>query len=256
MIQDNPLHYSIGTRVRNGHLIDLLDPGPDDRVLDVGCGTGYFADLFSNKGAEVWGVDADPYSVNVARIMLKDRVKVSGAESLPSEDNFFDKVLCSEVLEHIYDDNSAIREICRVVKPGGSVVIAVPSYEGVFGAKIKSICHEHECGLESHARDGYSRTELVTLLEKNGLKVETSLYTMVFFVEMIMGLLKLGYSWKSSSKHLHSQADLIHVKDSWWVKAFALILPMLLLVGKMEDVLLAPLLKGHMLIVKCTATDG
>lgn len=249
MIKNSPFHYSIGTRVRNSYLLKFLQPKRGDRILDVGCGVGYFADLLTEKGAEVWGVDLDRDSIRVARLVLSERVKFASAESLPFDDNSFDKILCSEVLEHISDDKKAIREILRVVKPGGRILITVPSPNGLFGNKIKRICHENDKGTERHVRDGYSKEEIIALLERCGARVEKSYYTMVFIVELIMGLTKLIYSLKSSEKNLNSQASVYAIKDSFLLKVCRTIFPVLILFAKCEDTLLSPIIKGHMIIL-------
>ncbi len=96
------------------------------RVLDVGCGIGFYTRRLQECGAEAYGVDVDPDKVAKAREIVPN-VEVAPAEKLPFPDDFFDAVLSHEVLEHVDDDRQAVAEAIRVLKPGGRLVIFVPN---------------------------------------------------------------------------------------------------------------------------------
>lgn len=251
----SPFHYSIATRVRNPYFKRFLKPTSGDLILDIGCGVGYFSELLSALGGRIWGIDTDPLSITTASKTVEGQFALGRAESLPFRDNSFDKLLCSEVLEHILDDNQAISEIQRVAKQGATVVFTVPSPEGIFGAKIKSICHGHEGaheghGGEAHQRDGYTRKELQRLLEDHGIVVEEMRFTMIALAEILMGITKLAYSATSGKAHLASQSEVIQVSESRMLKTYGKALPIITGLARIEDRILAPLLKGHMLVVK------
>ena len=53
MLKNSPFHYSIATRIRNSYILKYLLPEQEDKILDVGCGVGYFAELLSDCGCEV-----------------------------------------------------------------------------------------------------------------------------------------------------------------------------------------------------------
>jgi SAM-dependent methyltransferase len=117
--------------------LDRLSPGPDARVLDVGCGEGRhcFAAALDDDG-EVVGVDLDPERLRTARSDHDDYVAAESdvpttflrgdALRLPFADDAFDLVVCSEVLEHLPDYESALEELARVCRPGGSLAVSVP----------------------------------------------------------------------------------------------------------------------------------
>jgi malonyl-CoA O-methyltransferase len=93
------------------------------RVLDVGCGKGRFARVISEHwpDAEVWGLD-------LARSMLRFvpppvRVCAGSMTELPFHGGAFDAAYATESLEHAVEIETAVREICRVVKPGGRIAI-------------------------------------------------------------------------------------------------------------------------------------
>ena len=247
--EENPFNYSVATRLRDKHVLRLIQPNQGDRVLDIGCGLGYFCHLLSQRGATVWGVDTDAKCVTFATRNLGSGFVVGRAESLPFKADSFDKILCSEVLEHIDDDKDALSEIVRVGRAGGIVVITVPALEGIFGTKITNIGHQSGMGSggEYHYRDGYKAKALASLMKNHGIQVVEVNYTMVFFVELFMGLTKLFYLMRG--KKLESQADVLNIRDSFMFKFYKMLFPLILLVNPVDE-FLSKILKGHMLIVE------
>jgi ubiquinone/menaquinone biosynthesis C-methylase UbiE len=109
---------------------EALDAQPGDRVLDVGCGPGFFvAEILETVGAEgaVVGVDLSPQMLEVAANRAGDAANVEFVESaaapLPVADASFDRALSVQVLEYVEDVPAALRELHRVVRPGGRVVV-------------------------------------------------------------------------------------------------------------------------------------
>jgi len=93
------------------------------RVLDVGCGKGRFARVFREQepAAEIWGLDI---SEEMLRFVPEGiRTRAGSMTDLPFEDAFFDGAYATESLEHAVEIERAVGEICRVVKPGGRIVI-------------------------------------------------------------------------------------------------------------------------------------
>lgn len=98
----------------------------DKRILDAGCGIGMFMEKFSEFSNDVYGFEPDPRKVEIAKKKFRN-VAVSGAEKLPYKDNFFDIIWFHEVLEHVDDDRKSVRELVRVLKPGGKLIIFTPN---------------------------------------------------------------------------------------------------------------------------------
>jgi SAM-dependent methyltransferase len=159
---------------------DRLGLRPGDRVLDVGCGEGRHSFEAYRRGASlVVPLDLDVTGLGVAKNTLwlmngagegaGRFLAVRGdAGSIPFADGFFDCVICSETLEHIRADRAVMRELVRVVRPGGRIGISVPSYgpERICWALSREY-HDVEGG---HVRI-YREHELVRDLESLGLRL-------------------------------------------------------------------------------------
>ncbi len=159
---------------------DRLGLQPGERVLDMGCGAGRHAFEMYRRGADVIALDQDPDELATVSewfaAMRREGSVPAGAEAdvkegdaldLPFPDGEFDRVVAAEVLEHIPDDGTAIAELVRVLRPGGTIAVTVPRWlpEKVCWA-LSDQYHEVEGG---HVRI-YAGSELVAKLERAGLR--------------------------------------------------------------------------------------
>ena len=155
---------------------------PGDRVIDMGCGAGRHAFEMYRRGGDVIAFDQDADELSAVSDLfaaMRDAgevpdgaeadVKQGDALSLPFADGEFDRVVASEVLEHIPDDEAAISELVRVLRPGGTMAVTVPRWlpEKICWA-LSDQYHEVEGG---HVRI-YTDDELVGKLTKAGLVSE------------------------------------------------------------------------------------
>jgi glycosyltransferase involved in cell wall biosynthesis len=107
-------------------LMEYLELRDGHRVLDCGCGFGEHLRLMRRlRRVDAVGVDVDRERLRRARAG-GGRVTVAAAARLPFADATFDRVLMSEVLEHVEDDRRALAEVFRVIRPGGVLALSVP----------------------------------------------------------------------------------------------------------------------------------
>lgn len=113
-----------------------LRPRKGERILDIGCGTGYYIAGIARAGSTPVGVDVAPNYVRQARDYVtqslngswsSQHMAAADAKHLPFADGTFDAVLMTEVLEHLIDYPRSLEEIVRVLKSEGRAVITTPS---------------------------------------------------------------------------------------------------------------------------------
>ncbi|MET8144988.1 methyltransferase domain-containing protein [Sphaerisporangium sp. NPDC005288] len=158
-----------------------LPVGPGVRVLDLGCGGGRHAFEVLRRGADVVAFDQDAAELEGVANMFAAMDKagevpaeataetVTGdALAMPFPDASFDRVIAAEVLEHIPDDMTAMREILRVLKPGGRAAITVPSFlpERICWA----LSEDYHTAPGGHVRI-YTLAELTAKLKSTGFVV-------------------------------------------------------------------------------------
>lgn len=157
---------------------EMIPISPGTRVLDAGCGAGrHICEAFRRQGVTVAGVDLKWGDLCKTRGYLSAldqdnsgiwTVAEANIAKLPFADGFFDVVICSEVLEHIDDDKTAVSELLRVLKTGGDLVVSVPRFfpEKVCWA-ISSPYHQEPGG---HVRI-YRKDHLIRILENAGARL-------------------------------------------------------------------------------------
>lgn len=126
---------------RNLEIIrDWLAPAPGARILDVGCGKGHLVKALSELGIDSVGIDLNP---NAAAVAVVPRVRTMSATSLDFEDGAFDAVVSFHAIEHIPPIESALREMTRVVKPTGKVLLVYPAepIRGLYAIPTSVILH-------------------------------------------------------------------------------------------------------------------
>ncbi len=112
-------------------LLRRTEPRRRLRILDAGCGTGRNLVEFAPLG-EVTGVDTSPDALQFCRRRGLESVQEGRVEALPFDSESFDLVLATDVLGHVEDDRTALRELRRVVVPGGHLLATVPAYRWLW----------------------------------------------------------------------------------------------------------------------------
>jgi len=174
-------------------LMEYLELREGDRVLDCGCGMGFYLKALSVLGEyALFGLDSDCKPLRFARKELKGRAALVRGDilALPYEDKSFDKVIMAEVLEHLSDDYQGAREVWRVLRspepaegrPGGILALSVPhqdypfcwdpinyALEALFRGPIRT---GSLAGIWANHWRLYRPAEVVEVLEGAGFAVE------------------------------------------------------------------------------------
>lgn len=238
----NPLKYNISSRFRLKLIGELIRPNNNKSLLDLGCGIGFMTSFFSRK-CKVYGVDISYNSLKLALDNDK-RTSFINADALltPFKDNSFDYVISSEVIEHIEDGCSFVKELKRITKYNGIILLSTPSVDGIL--KVSKRCHEH--GSEYHYKIGYSKNELLSIFQKNGLGLLKVRYNMNFFTQLFMEFTKLFYSIKNPK--FEDQADFYKEKDSVFFKIYRKLFFIAILLMRI-DLKLERLIKGSNILI-------
>lgn len=141
----------------------------DIKILDLGCGSGQMFKSLSKYG-KVVGVEPSQYALKFAP---KDTLRVCGdGEKVPLTSSSFDLIAAFGVLEHIKDDEQTLREMFRLSKKKGVVMIEVPAYQFLWSA--------HDMALHHYRR--YTKKSLVKKVEKAGFRINKAgyIFTTIF----------------------------------------------------------------------------
>jgi SAM-dependent methyltransferase len=150
------------------------------RILDVGCGTGANLLMLSEYG-EAEGVDISEDALAFCRERGLDKVRLGAGEKLPYEDGTFDLVTALDVVEHMNDDLAGVREMRRVLRPGGRVLLFVPTFMFLWGLQDDVSNH----------RRRYRLPELRRVLEQAGFEIERTTYANITFFLPILVMRQL-----------------------------------------------------------------
>ena len=129
----------------------LLNRGPGERILDIGSGTGMILKILEEFG-QAFGMEMSQEAIQFLRKRNLKRIVRSDAEQvLPFKNGSFSLITCLDVLEHLDHDTALLKEMIRVCKEGGYVLVTVPAFNLLWSP--------HDAAL--HHRRRYTRTRLL-----------------------------------------------------------------------------------------------
>ena len=171
------LNFIKSERIKNG------------KLLDIGCSIGHDSlELAKRRGYRVVGIDIDKVSIDTAQ-EIKDILRIKNASFLNMDilqskfkDEEFDTIIMLEILEHLKNDFQAIREISRVLKKGGILILSTPYSSGgqKFSHAKRSLRLKEDMDERYfkklfpggfHWKNGYDENSIESLLKKTGLKI-------------------------------------------------------------------------------------
>jgi len=127
-------------------VLKYVKPCPSMKVLDIGCAYGYLLRLFDDVGCETYGIDVSEYAIEQARRITKARLYVWDVDrGLPMfHDDFFDLVTMLHVIEHLCSPYNVLKEVHRVLRPEGKLVVSTPNLNAIARLLLKLIGREKE----------------------------------------------------------------------------------------------------------------
>lgn len=167
----------LGFRIRARIILREAMKAPRSaRILDAGCGYGLYSLTLAELGYKhIDALELEAERITALHTALEElpaakahiKVQQDSLTHLPFDDNSYDVIICSDVIEHIADDISAVRELSRVLKPEGLLILSVP-YNSKYQRRIFKMF--------GHERPGYTKEELATLFARFGLKIDRDFY--------------------------------------------------------------------------------
>jgi SAM-dependent methyltransferase len=168
-------------------IFEWIPPGDEQRILDCACGRGFYLNMYRYvSGVRLVGLELDPDVIRKAQRNVGHLPRLTltrgNIYALPFPDNSFDGVILSEILEHVDDDVAGLREVRRVLKPGGVAAITVPNAHYPFlwdpiNWTLERVAHRHIqhgplAGIWANHVRLYERDQLRAAVEQAGLVVD------------------------------------------------------------------------------------
>jgi len=203
------IYKTIGTpsfirRIEWKSVLEYLDPKECERILDVACGGGVLSLKIAERGCKIHGIDTSEDSVKRAkRLAEKEGIicefVVGSAENLPYPNECFNKIVCSSSLEHFKDDVKALKEMHRVLKPKGIVILSTDSFTYPISDELKERHREI-----AYVVNYYTRETLKERFKISGFEINQDKYLLnsrisSFFFNIGIKLKWSGLLWVSLS---------------------------------------------------------
>lgn len=161
----------------NRWMYDTIKPYCRGKILEIGSGVGNISHFFIESGAQICLSDIRDNYCDILRTNYGSKANVLGVENIdlvaPDFDTryakllgTFDSLFALNVIEHIEDDKQAIANCRKLLAPGGSMVILVPAYQGLYNRFDKELFHFRR----------YLKKNMAALFTQNGIDVRRSFY--------------------------------------------------------------------------------
>jgi SAM-dependent methyltransferase len=153
--------------------LDIIPFTGEGRLLDIGCGNGRYLSTLKKLGWQTYGIEQNPGSSEYARTELHLNVETGDLLNYKYLDKFFDVITMWHSLEHLYEPISTLKEVKRILKDDGLLVIAVPNVDS-FAAKVfKENWYQLEIPIHLIA---FSPDSITRMLESAGFKIKKIYY--------------------------------------------------------------------------------
>jgi SAM-dependent methyltransferase len=228
----------------------LLGPTEGLHCLDIGGDNGVVSYLLRRQGGKWKSADLDEKAVRAIRDLVRDAVFQIDGQRTPFKDNEFDRVIIVDFLEHIRTDADFAKELFRILKPGGELIVNVPHIKNSLLRKVRHFIGETD-EKHGHVRPGYTLETLTNLLRGRFTIASWTTYSK-FFSESIDILLNFGFGRLKGGQSVSSKGLIVTGHDvARYRKIFlfySCTYPLLSLVAKLDELLFWT--SGYMLIAK------
>jgi SAM-dependent methyltransferase len=251
---------SVLKQAKYRRVLELLEEPAGRASLDIGADNGVISYLLRQKGGRWFSADLDAGAVASIRELVHDDVYQLDGGATPFPDRAFDQIVIVDFLEHIPDDRAFVRDLARILKPRGTLIINVPHL------KPHSVLNRfrHRIGLtdewHGHLRPGYSLDDLRRLLHPDFV-IERSVTYSRAFSEMIDTALNGLYqvvkrrkreSTRSSKGTVVTRSDLDKLRKEF--RVLSALYPVFWAFSRMDALL--PFQSGYKLMVRARLQDS
>ena len=173
VLMNNPIRAIIQDKIEARRLRQMSSLPQHKRILEIGCGNGTGTKLIKKYFVpnEISAIDLDPRMISIAKRKIKDTTisfKVGSATKLPYRNNQFDAVIEFGIIHHIPNWRDCLKELKRVVKPGGELILedlSTDTWETFLGKFYKKV-------LDHPYKQMYAQQEFVEYLKKLGFQIK------------------------------------------------------------------------------------
>lgn len=236
----------------------MLSADKRQHCLDIGADNGAISYLFRQQGGDWVSADLDPHAVEAITAMVGDEVYQLDGRTTPFADGQFSSVVIIDFLEHIHTDAEFMREMHRILQPGGEVIINVPHEKQSLLRRFRLLIGQTDEN-HGHVRHGYTPESLRELLSEHFTLGAHHTYSKFFseftdtmIVWAVSILKRLKREKTDSQKGLVVTGEDLSANNSMF-KIYALIYPIVRLFAQLDKLLFFR--SGYMLIARAHRND-
>lgn len=228
-------------------ITEMLGSTEGLRCLDLGSDNGVVSLLLRRRGGDWASADLTEDAVTSIRDLVGTDVHRVDGSCLPFPDASFDREVIVDMLEHVADDKALLRELARILRPGGRLVVNTPHLKRALLRRLRHALGQTD-EKHGHLRPGYTAVDLGRLLEQTGFAMERHKTYSRFFSELLdtainWGMERLGK--KGSSKGIVVTKDDV-TRHRKAFRVYSALYPLVWFVSRLD--LLIPWSSGYMLV--------
>jgi SAM-dependent methyltransferase len=171
----------------------LLPDLKGKKCLDLGCAKGTISYFLGQEGGSWVHEDLDFSNVSATRDLVGAHTAVIPPETIPHANNTFDVIVSLDILEHLHQDRLFVKEMARVLKPGGKLILSTPATGPVFLLNRVKNWTGLTPDKYGHVVEGYTLLQLETMLSDAGFNLESADTYSRFFTELVEFLINLVF---------------------------------------------------------------